>query len=181
MTESAAAVPSERPMQPTSGMVVGADSFDDQASRSRRSEPEESQQVTGDAAIRGAAMFSVAPPAEAAMTAPEASSVTPAVNVAGDQEAAVGQQGGALPDVVSELKARLARVEAARDELARQQGQYKGIIAKVREGEGAEHTAQGAGWQQATNRLPFLLHWAPLFSVGCSCVGSSTYRLHLPK
>ena len=120
ITESAAAVPSERPMQPTSGMAVGADSCDDQASRSQGPETEELQMVTGDAAIGGAATAAARPPSEAAVTI---TSGQPAGNVVGEQ--------GALPDVVSELKARLARVEAARDELARQQGQYKGIIAKV--------------------------------------------------
>ena len=44
---------------------------------------------------------------------------------------AAGAGSGALDAEVAELRARLAKVEASRDELARQQGQHKGVVAKV--------------------------------------------------
>ena len=49
----------------------------------------------------------------------------------GPEESPEGSVPHVESEVLSDLRAKLARVEVSRDELARQQGQHKGLIAKV--------------------------------------------------
>lgn len=142
MTATTTMLPTEDSslMQPPSdvaGVAAGAGGCV-LTSRSRGAASEEEVQPrTGNDASDDAAIAAAAESLQGAAGAVTGGGQTDIV--VGQQDAAAAGQRDAVSesDAVSELKARLARVEAARDELARQQGQYKGIIAKVWGGAGA--------------------------------------------
>ena len=67
-----------------------------------------------------------------------------AIHASAPHGGAAHSEDGQSAETQSDLRAMLARVEASRDELARQQGQHKGLIAKVPEG-GGQNGSPGFG------------------------------------